>query len=127
MRARRKPIAAAAALLFLSAAGLAAQEQATVTLSITEIARRARSGNLEIYKAARAVERARRELAGEPEIADSTLFPLNTPAEAQPFIIPSTGRVYVRVTPEECSGNGPDGGLARVDIDYAELSIDYQW
>lgn len=45
----------------------------TVTLSIEEIARRAQSRNLEVLKAARSVERARRDLVGEPELMDSSL------------------------------------------------------
>jgi hypothetical protein len=45
----------------------------TVTLSVGEIARQVQLRNLEIFKAARDVERARKDLAGEPELMDSSL------------------------------------------------------
>ncbi|MBN2554231.1 MAG: hypothetical protein JXB06_15745 [Spirochaetales bacterium] len=45
----------------------------TLILSVAEIARRVQSGNLELIKAARRVERARQDLVGEPELMDSSL------------------------------------------------------
>jgi hypothetical protein len=50
-----------------------AQGQPTVTLSVDEIARQVQSRNLEIFKAARNVQRARTDLIGEPELVDSSL------------------------------------------------------
>ncbi|UCF96466.1 MAG: TolC family protein [Spirochaetaceae bacterium] len=69
----------ACTILAVGLTRLPAQEQRsddqppTLTLSVQEIARRAQSRNLEIFKAARSVERAREELIGEPELMDSTL------------------------------------------------------
>jgi len=67
---------AAAAVAFVSLGVIAAWAQdlqSTVTLSIEEIARQVQSRNLEIFKAARNVERARKDLIGEPELIDSSL------------------------------------------------------
>ena len=69
---RRIVLSIGVVLLGLSAAW-AQEPRPTVTLSIEEIARRAVARNLGIFKAARAVERARDDLAGEPELTDSSL------------------------------------------------------
>jgi hypothetical protein len=64
----------AAAFTILGLIVLPAQDpKPTVTLTIEEIARRAQSRNLEIFKAARSVQKAREDLIGEPELIDSSL------------------------------------------------------
>jgi hypothetical protein len=69
-----KRIVLSVAIISLVLPGAWAQDpQPTVTLSIEEIARRAQARNLEIFKAAREVERARKDLVGEPELTDSSL------------------------------------------------------
>ncbi len=71
---RMKCSVAAAVFLSLGLVCAWAQEpQPTVTLPVEEIARQAQSRNLEIFKAARNVERAREDLTGEPELMDSSL------------------------------------------------------
>jgi hypothetical protein len=71
-RVKRTILAVALVSLGLVAAW-AQDPQPTVTLSIGEIARQVQSRNLEIFKAARNVERARKDLVGEPELMDSSL------------------------------------------------------
>jgi hypothetical protein len=69
-----KRILAAAVLVLLGIIPLFAQDpQPTVTLSVGEIARRIQSGNLELFKAARSVERARDDLTGDPEWMESSV------------------------------------------------------
>lgn len=48
-------------------------QEPTVILSVAEIARQVQSRNLDIFKAAQSVERARKELAGEAELMESSL------------------------------------------------------
>jgi hypothetical protein len=69
---KRSAIAAVFVSLGLIAAW-AQDPQPTVTLSVAEIARQVQSRNLEIFKAAQKVERAREDLIGEPELVDSSL------------------------------------------------------
>ncbi len=69
---KRIVLSVAIVSLVLSAAW-AQDPQPRVTLSIEEIARRAVARNLEIFKATRDVERARKDLVGEPELTDSSL------------------------------------------------------
>jgi len=71
---RMKSIVVATVIFFLGAVAAWVEEPLpTVTLSVGEIARQVQLRNLEIFKAARKVERAREDLAGEPELMDSSL------------------------------------------------------
>jgi outer membrane protein TolC len=71
---RMMAVVAAAVFVFLGLIRVWAEDpQPTVTLSISEIARQVQSRNLELFKAARNVERAREDLIGEPELMDSSL------------------------------------------------------
>ena len=71
---RIRSIAAATGFLVLGTIAAWVQEPLpTMTLSVGEIARQVQLRNLEIFKAARAVERAREDLVGEPELMDSSL------------------------------------------------------
>ena len=69
----KRTILSAALISLGLVAAWAQNEQPTVTLSIEEIARRAGARNLEIFKAAQNVQRAREDLVGEPELMDSSL------------------------------------------------------
>jgi hypothetical protein len=51
----------------------AQEPQPTISLPIEEIARQVQSRNLDLFKAARSVEQARKDLIGKPELRDSSL------------------------------------------------------
>ena len=68
-------------------------------------------------------------------VAPACLSPLNPAdpqhqcelgaADAQDAIFAGNGRFFLRLTPLQGMGSRPDGSL--IDIDYAEISIDYTW
>jgi hypothetical protein len=124
-----KVTAVAALLTVLGLIAVRAQEQPTVTLSVAEIARLAQSRNLEIFKAALSVKRAREDLVGEPTLVDSELsVGSGLSIDKSGLDFPGIGSsLSLPITPQLSVGGGvavapEDGGVA-LDINPVQLTV----